>query len=130
MYTEGFDQWLKMSKHLTSPIGDWNKVASDVIRRTTQQNLDIIGENFSRLSDQFKRLSHVRKPEDLLALQKDLINEDITAAINTSQLIIHTAMENMEEITKACGNVHPLQETMTFVKKERDREKEREKEKA
>lgn len=122
MYTEGFDQWLKMSKYLSSPMGDWSKTLTEIIRHTTQQNLEMIGENFSRLSDQCKRLSHARKPEDLLNLQKDILNEDITVAINNTQTLIHTTVENMEEITKLCGTSNPLRETLV---KEKHKEKER-----
>lgn len=125
MYTEGFDQWLKMSKYLSSPMGDWNKTFTEIVRRTTQQNLEIIGDNFARLSDQCKRLSHVRKPEDLINLQKDILSEDIAASINNTQTLVHTAMENMEEMTKLCGTVNPLQETI-LKEKHKDKERERE----
>ncbi len=124
MYTEGFDQWLKMSKYLSSPMGDFSKTFAELVRRNAQKNLEMISDNFARFSDQCKRLGNVRKPEDLLNLQKDILSEDIAATINNAQTLVHSTMENMEEITKLCGTANPLQDTIVKEKhKERERER-------
>jgi translation initiation factor 2 alpha subunit (eIF-2alpha) len=104
MYTEGFDQWAKLNKNFTAPFNEWNKATSEICKRISDQNLELFGENFSRFSDQVKRLSNVKKPEDLFNLQKDLMSENITASIELMQKIIHITMENMEDIAKLWGS--------------------------
>ena len=130
MNTEGFDQFLKMGKNMTGPFGDLQKASTEIFRRIAQQNLEMMGENFSRLSDQVRRLSDVRKPEDFFNLQKQCINEDVTATIENLQKMVHTSMENIEEFTKLCGSM--TQETGANTMKaaekfEKDREKEKDK---
>jgi uncharacterized protein with HEPN domain len=113
MYTEGYDQWIKINKNMTAPVTEWNKATSELCQRMAQQNLELIGENFSRLSDQLKRFTNIRKPEDFLNLQKEVFNEDVTATIECMQKIIHTSMENMEEFTKLCGSSLRERESMS-----------------
>ena len=134
MYTEGFEQWFRVNKNMATPLTEWNKTCTDLCRRSTQQQLDLIGENFSRLSERLKRFSNIRKPEDFFNLQKDSLNEDVTASIECMQKCIHNAMENMEELTRLWGSVFgSFQETATHMTKsseksersEREREKER-----
>ncbi|RDI38964.1 phasin family protein [Aquicella lusitana] len=104
MYTEGFEQWFKVNKNLTTPLNEWNKACTEMCRRMTQQNLELIGENVSRLSERLKRISSVRKPEDFFNLQKECLNEDMAASIEYMQKYIHNSMENFEEFTKLCGS--------------------------
>lgn len=117
MYTEGFEQWFKMNKNITSPFNEWNKTCTELCRRVTQQSLEIFGENVSRLSDRLKRFSNVRKPEDFFNLQKESFQEDIAATIENTQKLVHSSMENMEEFTKLwgsmCSTVHETATTMT-----------------
>lgn len=75
------------------------KVTTDIYRRTAHENLELISDNLSRLSDQFKKLSNIKKPEDLISLQKECLSEDITATIQTSQKLMHLFMQNMEDLT-------------------------------
>ncbi|VVC76960.1 hypothetical protein AQUSIP_22870 [Aquicella siphonis] len=103
MYHEGFDQFFKINKSFTAPVSEWNKTLNEIGKRIAEQNLEIIGENFNRVSSQLKRLSSVRKPEDFLNLQKDCLSENISASIDITQKIAHLAMENMEEIAKLWG---------------------------
>jgi hypothetical protein len=100
MSTESIDQWFKLNKNITAPLNEWTKVTTDICQRMTQQNLTIAEENISRLSDQWKRLSNVRKIEDYLTLQKDVLNEDMSAAMKVAQDVTHTYMEAMEDLTK------------------------------
>jgi hypothetical protein len=126
MYNEHFDQFAKLSKHISTPINEWNKAATDILQKVTQQNIELVSENFSRLSDQMKRFSHVKRPEDLITLQKDCVNEDISAAIENTQKIVHMSMENMEEITKLCGTVRESVLTPTGSSADkRDKERDR-----
>lgn len=113
MYTEGFEQWFKINKNWANPISEWNKATTELCQRMAEQNLEMTGENFSRLSDQLKRFSNIRKPEDFLNLQKDCINEDMTCAIECARKLIHNSMETMEKFTKLCGTI---QEPMTTSK--------------
>lgn len=103
MYHESFDQLFKVNKNLTAPVSEWNKTLNEIGKRIAEQNLEIIGDNFNRISSQLKRLSSVRKPEDLFNLQKDCLSENISASIDVAQKISHMAMENMEEIAKLWG---------------------------
>jgi len=104
MNTEGFDQWIKMNKNMTGPLTEWSKATTELCQKTMQQNLELMGENISRASNQLKRLTTVRKPEDLLNLQKECFNEGLTALLENTQKIIHTTMQNIEELTKLGGS--------------------------
>lgn len=104
MYTEGYSQWTKLNKQFAEPMSEWHKVTTELCQRLTEQQLDIMGEHLSRMSNQLKRLTNVRKPEDFINLQKECLSEDVTAAIECMQKVIHTSMENMEEIANICGS--------------------------
>lgn len=103
MTTEGFEQWFKMNKTFSAPLGDLGKSSMELFRRTIEQNLEIFGDNCSRFSDQLKRLSAVRKPEEFLTFQKDVINENMAAMTENFQKIMRITMENLEEMTKLFG---------------------------
>ena len=103
MYTDGFEQFLKMNKNATGPLNEWYKLMMDLYQHTAQQNLEILSENVSRFSDQLKRVANVHKPEELLNEQRNILSEDVNAAVETMQKVIHTNMESMEEMTKLCG---------------------------
>jgi len=70
-----------------------------------ENNLDIIGENCSRLSEQLKRLTKVKKPEELLSIQKECFNENIKATVNNFQKLVRIGTENMEELTRMWGTL-------------------------
>jgi len=103
MYNEGFEQWFKLNKNFNAPINEWNKVTTDICKRIAAQNLEIIGESYSLFSERLKRLSNIKKPEDFINLQKDILNEDLTLTLEYLQKIIHLSMENMDELTKLWG---------------------------
>lgn len=100
MYTEGFEQWFKANKNMSAPLAEMGKATTDICRRCAQQNMEMMSENYSRLTDQMKRLSSVRKPEDFFNLQREIINEDITAAMENLQKWTHNALENYEELSR------------------------------
>src|SRR5262245_53149470 len=103
MYTEGFEQWVKLNKSFTTPITEFNKATTEICKRMSEQNMQIIGENFTRFTNQMKRLSNIKKPEDFINFQRDCISENISASIETIQKLTHLSMENFEEITKLWG---------------------------
>lgn len=103
MYLEGFEQWYKMNKNLSTPVSDLSKATTEIFKRITEQNLEIIGENYSRFSEQLRRLSTIRKPEDLLNFQRDCLNENWTAALKNSQRLMHLTLENFEELSRLYG---------------------------
>ncbi len=122
MHSDGFEQWFKLNKGWTTPSNEWTKVTTDLCRRTTEQQLEMMSETISRVSQQLKRLSNAKKPEDFMNVQRDIINEDMTASIEAVQQIIHTSLENMEEVTKLCGTACHTTSTpnkMTTEKSER-----------
>lgn len=120
--TEGFDQWFK-AKNFTTPLNEWNKLTTNMCRRIAQQNLEIIGENVSRFSDQLKRFSNVKKPEDFLGLQKECFDENLKANMQIMQKFIEKTLENVEEFTEACSDA--CQETMTGTTKTSERERDK-----
>jgi hypothetical protein len=100
MYNENFEQWYKLNKNLGAPISDFTKALTIIGKRVSEQNIELLEENTTRLSDQFKRLSNVKKPEDFFELQKDCFNENMSAGVETLQKLMQTSMENLEEISK------------------------------
>ena len=103
MYTEHYDHWFKANKNFATPLTEWNKATAEICQRAAQKNLELIGDNFSLLSDQLKRFTSIRKPEELVTLQKECLAENMNAAAECLQKIMHISMENMEEFTKLCG---------------------------
>lgn len=109
MYTEGYEQWLKASKNLASPVNEWSKIYTEIFRRTADQQLEILEDNFSRISEQIKLLSNARRPEEFFNLQKDFFNRNATAYIEDCQKLIHLAMENSETLSRLFGSLqNPL----------------------
>ncbi len=100
---EGYEQFLKMNKNLTGPMQDWYKLTTELYQHTMQQNLEIWSENVSRFSEQLKRLANVHKPEELLNEHRSILSEDMNAAVETMQKVMHTNMETVEEMSKLCG---------------------------
>lgn len=103
MRTEDFEQAFKFNKDLSGTFTEWNKSATEMLRHVTQQNLELLGENFTRFSNQLNRLSTARKPEEFFTLQTECLKENTTAAVSNLQKIIHLNMENFELLTKLCG---------------------------
>jgi hypothetical protein len=114
MYTEGFQQWLNMNKYLNAPLTDWNKTFTGIYQRLTQHQLDLLGENFSRMSEQLKKFSNIKKPEDYLSFQKDMINEEITASIDNMHSLLRESMLQLEELMKLFSSFN---ETATHLSK-------------
>ncbi|TAK78887.1 MAG: phasin family protein [Gammaproteobacteria bacterium] len=118
MFTEGFEQFFKTNKNLSTPLTEWNKTYTEMCRRIAQKNIEQMGENVSRFSEQLKQLSNMRKPEDFIQWQKECLEEEMAASMEYAQEIIHTSMANMEELTKlcksTCGTWH--ESTMTAAK--------------
>lgn len=105
MYTEGFEQWIKSTKDFGAPMGELNKATTDICKRMAEENLQLLNENFSLMSDQLKRLSSIKRPEDYLNVLRECINEDISASIENTQRLMHSTMEHMEECAKLWGSV-------------------------
>lgn len=104
MYLEGFEQWYKMNKTFSSPVNDLGKATTEVFKRITEQNLEIIGENYTRFSDQLRRLSSIRKPEELMNFQRECWTENWSAVLRNSQKLMHLTLENFEELSRMYGN--------------------------
>ena len=92
------EDWMKMGKMF--PFSDFSRNTIELCRKTCEQNLNLLSDNFARVSDQLKRLSNVHKPEEFFNLQKDILTENITAGITTMQKIFKTSMDNVEEVSK------------------------------
>lgn len=101
---EGFDQWLRLNKNLSGPISEWGRVTNEMYRRLLQQNLTLLGDRLELLSDQCRRLSTARKPEEFVSILKDCCSEGTKATVKEMETVLHSSMENMEEISKLCGS--------------------------
>lgn len=125
MQSDGFEQWFKLNKSLTNPLSELSKTATEILRRTAQQNLELMSENCFRLSEQLKRLSHVKKPEELLNFQKDYVNENISATIENTQKIMQLCMENFEEFSKLCSSAlrDPITQAVRTAEKATEKER-------
>lgn len=110
MYIEGFEQMTKINKTLTGPLSEWNHVTIEIYRRMLQQHLELMGENFSRISEQLKRFSDIKKPEDFFNLQKDCLNENINTTIESFHKLMRISMLGFEEYSKLFGS---LRDTVT-----------------
>ena len=98
MYTEQYDQWIKAN--------EWSKPAAHLWQRLSQQQISLVGNQVARLSEQMKRFTQVKKPEDFLQLQKDCLHENVAAAIECMQSMLLFTVENMEEMTKSYHPMH------------------------
>lgn len=102
MYNDSFEQLFK-TKGFSTPVSEFQKSFLEILRRSTQQQLELASENIAKFSEQVKRLSRIKKPEDLVDLQKDIFNEDVSSGIETSQRLMHIFMENLEECSHLCS---------------------------
>lgn len=102
MFNESFEQWYK-NKNFFTPTNEWSKQVTEgchLCQQMAQKNLELANENVLRLSDQFKRLTNIKKPEDFFNLQRDVINENMTACIQSMQTLLSTCAEGMDECMK------------------------------
>lgn len=102
MFTEQYEQWFK-AMNKPQAMSEWTKLGTDIFQRSAAQQWRMVEENVTRITDQTKRFASVRKPEDFFNLQKECINENLTASINCVQTMMKSAMENVDAITKLCS---------------------------
>ncbi len=100
MVTEGFEQYFKLGKNFTNPWSDVSKTILDLCRRVNQGTLEIAGENLDRTADQLKRFSSVKRPDEAINLQKECLNENITAWMSDFQKLMNLSLSSFEEINK------------------------------
>lgn len=112
MYAEGFEQWFKLNKNFTTPMNDLNKATTDICRRMTQEGLEILGDNVTLASDQMKRMSNIRKPEDYLNLTRECLTEDLNAGISTLQKLMQLSMQTIEEMTRLSSSMRESASTI------------------
>jgi methyl-accepting chemotaxis protein len=117
MNNDGFEQFIKMNKNLTGPLNDMYKLWTEMYQHAAQQNLELVSESIARFSDQIKRLANARKPEELLNEQRNCLNEDVSAAVNAMQKVVHNNMESLEEMTKLCGTLCESAPLQKFAEK-------------
>lgn len=99
-----FEQWFKLNKNLSAPFGEMNKATTDMFKRLSEQNLECVEENIARYTEQLKRLSHVKSPEEWWNLQRECLMENMQAGIETSQKWLQLNRENMEELSSLYSN--------------------------
>lgn len=101
MITDGFEQYYKFSKNFLNPLNDVSKSVLDLCRRLNQGTLEIAGDNLNRTALQLKRMSSVKRPEELLNLQKDLLSENLSAWMSDIQKWNTLAKDCFEEMNKS-----------------------------
>lgn len=128
MENKEFENWLNF-KTLGQPFSELNSTISDIAKRTTEQNFGIYAEAFSRYTDQLKRLSNIKRPEDYLTLMKECFNENVSAFIENSHKVTQNASQNMQELTRIMMSLRdPMTATTKMMEKARGRtEREHEK---
>jgi hypothetical protein len=97
MYTEGFQQWFKMNKNFGSPLMGWNKACAGMYQSISEQQLELLSGNLTLLSDQLKRFSQIKTPEDYFNLSRDVIQEDMNTLINNLQILLQATLLQLEE---------------------------------
>jgi len=122
MNSEAFEQWFKMNKNLNmSSLNGWNKNINDALCQIAEKQLDCISDcvsnSCSTLSEQFKQLSR-SKPENFLAIQKESINQGMSAWLSNTQKILNTSVETMEEISK----LYAHRDMTAFIYKKAEKE--------
>lgn len=100
MYNEHFEKWQRLGQNISAPIGDYSKATTDICRHAAQEGLEILNDNVALLSDQMKRLSGVRKPEDFANLSRECITEDMNACLQNVQKIMQLSMQTMQDLAK------------------------------
>jgi len=102
MLNEHFEQWTK-NKNMFAPTSEWSKQVTELChmcQHIAQKNLEIANESVFRWSDQLKRFSNIKKPEDFFNLQRECINENITACLQNMQTLLSSCTEAADECMK------------------------------
>ena len=101
MITEGFEQYYKLSKNFMNPLNnDVSKTVLELCRRVNQGALEIAGDNLNRTAEQMKRFSSVKRPEELLTLQKECLTENLSAVMSDIQKWVTLSLGSFEEVSK------------------------------
>jgi len=100
MYTEEFQRWLNLNKYLTTPVTIWNKTLTNLYEHSAEHQLDLLGENFSRISEQLKKLSNVKNPQEYLQFQQEMIADNMHATVHNMNVLLRESMIQLEELTK------------------------------
>lgn len=93
---------------------DFTQNSALFCRSVAEEVFEIAGENLTRISNQMKRLTEVRKPEDFLNLQRECMEENIAAISKNTEKLMHLYAGRLEEWTKNCEACH--KEVKTKVK--------------
>jgi len=119
MYNESFEQFFKTNNNFMTPINQWNKAATELCQRITQQNMELFGENSTRISKQMKKLSSIKNPKDYFEVLRDCLNEDIAATVQNVNKLIHHTLETTEEFSELCGTMCESAMPKTHTHKEK-----------
>ena len=75
MYQTYFEQWETLNKTLLAPYSQVNKLIIDLAETTTKQNLEFFNHFLGLTSNQGKQIFDFKKPEDMFALQTNMMIE-------------------------------------------------------
>lgn len=100
MLNTNYDQLFRMGKNFNLPFNEWSKAAAAISQRVMAHNLGIIGEQCSLVSDQLNRLTTIKKPEELLNMQKEFLSENLSLGLKSAKETMALSLENVDELTK------------------------------
>ena len=89
---------------LSNNLNELSKTATNVCRKLAEQQLELLSNNISLLSNHAKRLSSAKNPTDFLSIQKECLAENLETTVKNFQKVLNTSVESLEEITKACSS--------------------------
>jgi hypothetical protein len=99
MSTEEFESTTKTETF--NPFTLLNK-ATSVFCRLSGLNLEILGKGFLRYSDLLTQCSTAKKPEEILHVQKNCMEETLHTGLEDAQKLMHIYMDTLQTITR-CG---------------------------
>jgi hypothetical protein len=100
-FTESSQQWFQFNKNWANSVNSFNQITTQTFRDLARQNLELIGENFNRFSDQMRRFSTIKRPEEFVDLGRECINENISASVETLQNILQMYLTNIDKLSEA-----------------------------
>lgn len=101
MVTEGFEQYFKLGKSFLNPWNNLGKSYMEIYRRANQEVLDITGDSLQRTVNQLRDFSNVKRFNELSDLQKNCLNNNISAMMSDFQKLMNIYLGSIEELNKS-----------------------------
>lgn len=99
------DQMSEFNKTAAKSFNDFNKMMSNIVKRTTTQGYEFTNMVLGDTLKQMGRYAGVKKLDDLLSLSAEMATENSYKMIRYSQQLVEMSMENFSEINKYIEDV-------------------------